>query len=180
MITFSFIKAQRIELEIFSPSKAGETEKRHYKLERALLNEKAQTDIERHKIPIRLGDLDIGKAFDQFQEIFDLVELTLHWCRIVLVEERYLENMFFYCVRMIEGLYRTLNIATEVDKEAIKLVNEISNVLARDELKNAPLIKFLSSRVLNVFPALLSQASLRILRSNIERLVLSIFWTRGR
>jgi hypothetical protein len=157
LITFNFIKAERIDLECVIPDGAGKTEKHHYELERARLNENAKTDIEQHKIPIRLEAIDIGAAFDKFQIIFDSIEQTLNWYRIVTVEDRYLEDKYFYCVRMIEGLYRALEISTDGDKEAINVVGEISKVLEREDAdKNARFIKFLNERVTNIF----SRASL--------------------
>ena len=151
LITFSFIKADRVEFEIECRNKEGQIEKNNYDLERALLNDKAQTDIARHNIPIRIKSLDIGRHFEEFQKLFEPIEQTLNWYRIVTSEERYLDDKYFYCVRMIEALYRALNITTEGDKEAISLVDQISKALSQNEPKYEPLVKFLNTRVRSTF-----------------------------
>jgi hypothetical protein len=147
LLAFDFIKAERVSLRIECADSQGKKEKEHYELERAKLLENAKTQIERHEVAIDLTEIDFGAVLDKFEGIFAQIEQTLNWYRIVAAEDRYLEDKFFYCVRMIESLYRILNIATEPDKPALDMVSSICDALKGSSTE----IEFLQKRVVPIF-----------------------------
>lgn len=150
LLTFNFIKAQEVYLGIECPDETGKKVERRYELERAKLVERAKTEMERHEVGSFIGATDLGPIFDKFSSIFDKIEQSLNWYRIVTAEDRYLEDKFFYCVRMLESLYRNLGIATDSDTQALETITAISK-----KVEGGPdgddLQAFITQRIVPIF-----------------------------
>jgi hypothetical protein len=150
LVAFDFIKAEKVFFKIEGSEHDGTTTKNGYELERAKLVEQAKLQIDRHELPINLIDIDFGKAFDRFATFADSIEQTLNWYRIVTAEKVYLEDKFFYSVRMIESLYRVLGLDTEVDTDALEKLSLMEKSLQKDA-ENSDIILFLQTRIKPIF-----------------------------
>lgn len=120
-----------------------------YKVDRGLLLKEAKTDIPSHEIPFRIGTGGLGGVLDRFLALHSKIEQSLNWFRIVIAEDRYLEDKYFYSVRMIDALYRALDLKIEGDKSSVKPLQEISSILECS--KREDLVEFVSKRVVPIF-----------------------------
>jgi hypothetical protein len=140
LLCFDYVKSKllRVEVEITDGRDTGQLFK--YEVDRGLLLKETKTTIPVHDIPIILGtSIDFGKLLDTFLDVHDRIEQTLNWYRIVVAEDRYLEDKYFYSVRMIEALYQRLKLKVEADEIGGKIVGEIASLLklqGRDDLSD--------------------------------------------
>lgn len=146
LLTFNFIKAKSVNFS-FLQVEDGKPSEEGVDLERARITEEAKTELERLDIPLHLNGIDFGNLADRFLKIFNSIEQTLNWHRIITAEERYLEDKYFYSVRMIEALFTGLKIRTERDVKAQELIAEITQKLSAEGLQNDHLITFIKERV---------------------------------
>lgn len=119
-------------------------------VDRAHSTKAAKTEFDRHEIPLRLTISEITPVINRFLEIFDDIEQTLGWYRIVTAEKRYLEDKFFYCVRMIEALYKALQIPILAEQSGLKQIDAIIEALAASK-GNETSIQFLKRRARPIF-----------------------------
>ena len=156
LLTFDFIKATAVDFAIASQDAQGNWSEHSFPVERARINKKAKIRLKAHEIPLRLNEAPFADILDRFFEVFDRIEQTLSWYRVVTAEERYLEDRFFYCVRMIEALYKVLPIHLSADKSALSEIKTILDVLSVSE-KNRSSVEFLQKRAIPIFskPSLL-------------------------
>ncbi len=150
LLTFDLIRMDRMSFAILANDPSGSTSEEICPVETASRIEAAKSNIDLHQLPLRLQHIDFGEVLNNFLNLFDPIEQTLNWYRTVTAEERYLEDKFFYCIRMIEGLYRGLNIPASPDREALELVNTISEKLASDA-SNERLTSFIEERIVPIF-----------------------------
>ena len=130
------------------PSSSGQTDKTRLEVIRA--KRVAQTEVDLLKLPIRLQQVDFGIALERFVEIFDSLEQSLGWYRIVMAEERSLEGKYSHAVRMIEALYKVLRIDGQPDKGLLKVVDRVCDKLPNDDDK-CSLVTFINERVRPIF-----------------------------
>ena len=150
LLAFDLVRTERTAFTISETEKSGETSDIVCPVEFAKDVSATKTNIDFHKLPLRLNNLDFGSAFDQFLEMFDALEQTLNWYRTVIAEDRYLEDKFFYCVRMIEALYKAIPIPTRPDEEAASKISSIMTKLSTEK-DNDALVAFLKERVAPIF-----------------------------
>ena len=134
LLCFSYVKCTGLDIVLELQDAAEWSTKRALTVDRGLQLKSAKTEFEPHELPISMeGYVDFGAILGRFLKIFDDIEQTLNWYRIVVAEERYLVDKYFYCVRMIDALYQRLHIKIEGDVDAIQSLDEISAVLEREE-----------------------------------------------
>ena len=150
LLTFDFIKTTNAHLTITVAEKDGTKSDKQFRLDRAKFTKNAKTEFERHEVPLNLNEFDFGSVVSRFFEISDAIEQTLNWYRIVTAEDRYLEDKFFYCVRMIDALYKALAIKTAIDQAAVETLETIIGVLTKSE-ENEALVEFLRKRAIPNF-----------------------------
>jgi hypothetical protein len=150
LLTFDFIKVEDVYFTISAADSRGDFSERSYQVERAKVTRRAKTNVEQHEVVFHLTDVDFPLLLDRFLKIFDSIEQTLHWYRIVTAEDRYLEDRFFYSIRMIEALYKALELEVSTDKSAAEAVAAIINVLATSG-GNEAYIEFLENRAMPLF-----------------------------
>jgi hypothetical protein len=149
LLCFSYIKSKRLELELKTEDRNGDRVKTKFEVERARLIKGAKTEIDWHELPLRLKGINLAAVIDRFLEIFEDIEQTLNWYRIVVAEERYLEDKYFYSVRMIEALYRALAIDVAKDSDAIGLLQRVCATLQK--AGDCELVTFVNQRVAPIF-----------------------------
>src|SRR5262249_1956324 len=104
LLCFSYMKCKDSQVKVqFSDYTATSLT-----VECAPLIPNAKVEIDRRELSLRLNSVSLGEVIGNFLDIYDDIEQTLNWYRIVQAEERYLEDTYFYCVRMLESLYRNL------------------------------------------------------------------------
>jgi hypothetical protein len=172
LLCFSYIKAQKLEVEVLLGGDVGQSALQRCTVERALLIERAKTEVEQHEIPFRLNNLDVGLLVDNFVKLFDRVDQTLNWYRIVIAEHRYVEDNYFYSVRMVESLYKSLEIETHKDNDALDIVDKLFARLT--EPTDCELVKFIKRRVVPIFnkPWSLSEV-IRDLKSRYSAMIVT-------
>jgi len=144
LLCFDYIKSTRLELAVMRS--AGDRDA-VLPLYRARLVEGGALEINWKKLPLVLRDQNFGEVVDTFIEVHPLIEQTLDWYRIVLAEPRYVEDKFFYAVRMIEALYKAIDLEHEIDQEALSFVDRIL-MKCKDD---ACLIRFVNNRIAPMF-----------------------------
>jgi hypothetical protein len=150
VLTFDIVRATGSHLTISCPDNLGNLSERDYQVQRAKINKRAKTKLEQHEFPFHLTEVDFSQLLDRFLTIFDKVEQSLHWYRIVTAENRYLEDKFFYSVRMIEALYKALRIKVSTDETAIGIIDGIISTLGKSS-ENEAYVEFLKKRALPIF-----------------------------
>jgi hypothetical protein len=150
LLCFNYVKCKSSQIKVrFSNRGTGGQTDRELSVERAHLIPNPKLELDWHEMPLRLNSVNLGEVLGHFLDIFDGIEQSLHWYRIVQTEDRYLADRYFYCVRMIESLYRKFEIATERDMEAIEKARRICGKL--DSVEDRDLTEFISTRVLPMF-----------------------------
>ncbi len=149
LLTLDYVKAHKTSICARATNKNGEWSEQHYEIERARLSENAKTKVDPSGFALCLSQMDFASVLNHFLEIYSRIEQTLHWYRIVTIEDRYLEDKFFYSVRMIEALYKALRIPVSVDQSANEGLTSV--VDAVNASGNQQAIDFLTKRALPIF-----------------------------
>jgi hypothetical protein len=149
LLCCDYVRAKSVHIEVSAADREGTKSSKFYEIERARVPKKTKQEFEEHRLPFRIDRIDFGYVFDQFIGIFDDIEQALSWYRIVVAEDRYLEDRYFYCVRILESTYRSLAIETQPDRESATLLNEIRSRFT--EPVDARLLEFINSRVVSIF-----------------------------
>src|SRR5260370_37984681 len=96
LVCLSFVSCQRLQFNIEAHDKDGKAAEQHVEVTRAGHIKDVKTELNLTELPIRLQNVDVGAALKKFIKIFDSIEQSLNWYRIVMAEERYIENKYFY------------------------------------------------------------------------------------
>lgn len=148
LLCFDFIKMSHVHLGV-DIEIDGIKERRMCDVKRGLKIKKAKLKAEWFSLPIRLEELPVGEILDTFIETYDNFKTTLDWYRIVVAENAYVENKFFYCVRMFESLYKSFDIPLEKDSSALEMVDKLTTLAKTSGTKEIE--DFISKRVSPMF-----------------------------
>lgn len=172
LLCFSYVKSKAFEVEIEITSGEGKGKHVSEKVDRGILLKEAKTDISWHELPIHLqsGHL-FGTILDGFLQIYEKIEQTLNWYRIVIAEDRYLEDKYFYSVRMIDALYQRLGIEVEGDKSAVQPLKDLASVV--NDANRADLAEFITKRVAPVFKRSSLADKLRDLKRRYQSVIVT-------
>lgn len=118
-------------------------------LDRTFRKTRVKFDLSRHEVPIRLTSIDFGKLLTNFLAVYQQLELPLSWLRIVISEQRYLEDKYFYSVRMIEAFYKAFEEKLE-DKPSLAKLSRIRDYLMMRG-DSQELVEFCDKRIRGVF-----------------------------
>lgn len=129
------------------PNAEIETDIHAAELFRSQRHQNSKTTLSRLNLPMRLTpEFPCAEIFEKFLSLYERIERSFSWYRTAQIEDRYLEDHFFYSVRMIEAAYQAL---------AIKLSkNETPSALDGicQAVKDNPILaKFLKKRVEPIF-----------------------------
>lgn len=150
LLSLQFVKASKTQFSIPIRAKNENETVRTFEVERARSTKDAKSKIEWDDVIFDLSKIDIGSLFTQYLKLFDDIEQTLNWYRILTLEDRYLEDKFFYAVRMIEALYRALKLNLDIDQDALESLKKINAVLSKSPDNNS-LVEFLTKRAAPIF-----------------------------
>ena len=160
LVCLSFVSCERLNCVIEMPTTGGELVEVPTKGDELVQTQAeviraknvrgAKTEFDLIRLPIRLEQVDFGAALHKFVEIFDSIEQSLAWYRIVMAEERYVEDKYFYAVRMIKSLYKNLGLEGQPDKGLLDVVDRICAKLP-DDNERYTLVNFINNRVRPIF-----------------------------